>query len=139
MTEPSFTRPFSGKGKVQIASRGEEILIRINIATTQARKLKAEIRQFLRKEAAFIRPHFAPFDVHIWTSEYENKSHMDVDNIAKACLDALNGVVWRDDRQVVRLTSEKFQGSCRSIVIKATPLPGAPGEIPLDESLFDRH
>lgn len=81
MTEPPFTRLFSGKGKVQIASRGK---------------------------SAFIRPLFAPFDVHIWTSEYENKSHMDVDIFAKACPDALNGVVWRDNRQGTRLFSEKF-------------------------------
>lgn len=31
----------------------------------------------------------------------------DVDNYAKLCLDALNGVLWRDDSQVVRLLTEK--------------------------------
>lgn len=131
-------RPFSGKGKVQIASRGDEILIRVNLATTQTRKLKAEIRHFLRKEAASVRPHFAPFEVHIWTSEFRQKSHMDVDNIAKACLDALNGIVWRDDRQVVRLTSEKFSGDKACIVIRARPLDAVLTGLPLDESLFDR-
>ena len=107
-------RPFQGKGKVQIASRGDDLLIRVNLATTQTRKLKAELRSFLRREAAFVRPHFGPFEVRIWTSQFGNKSHLDVDNIAKACLDALNGVVWRDDRQVMRVTSEKIQRrSCR--------------------------
>lgn len=35
---------------------------------------------------------------------------IDADNIAKACLDALTGLLWRDDRQVVRLSIEKLFG-----------------------------
>ncbi|MEO0832973.1 MAG: RusA family crossover junction endodeoxyribonuclease [Pseudomonadota bacterium] len=130
-------RPFQGKGKVQIASRGDDLLVRINLATSQTRKLKAELRTFLRKEAAFVRPHFGPFEVRIWTSLYQNKSHLDVDNIAKACLDALNGVVWRDDRQVVHLTSEKFNGDRATIVIRTRALPGPLEAVPLDEGLFN--
>lgn len=35
----------------------------------------------------------------------------DLDNCAKACLDALNGVAWADDSQVRRLVVEKSYGS----------------------------
>jgi len=35
----------------------------------------------------------------------------DVDNAAKACLDALNGVAWEDDSQVARLVVEKSYGT----------------------------
>lgn len=35
-------------------------------------------------------------------------SRPDADNYAKACLDALNRVAWRDDSQVTRLTVEKM-------------------------------
>ena len=31
----------------------------------------------------------------------------DVDNLAKSILDAMNGVIWKDDAQVFRLTAEK--------------------------------
>lgn len=31
----------------------------------------------------------------------------DIDNIAKQILDALNGIAWKDDAQVVRLTVQK--------------------------------
>lgn len=34
----------------------------------------------------------------------------DVDNVAKAVLDACNGILWDDDRQVVCLTVKKFYG-----------------------------
>lgn len=35
-------------------------------------------------------------------------SRPDADNYAKACLDSLNRVAWRDDSQVTRLTVEKM-------------------------------
>lgn len=34
----------------------------------------------------------------------------DIDNTAKALFDAMNGVVWRDDVQVVELTARKMYG-----------------------------
>ena len=32
----------------------------------------------------------------------------DIDNLSKSVLDALNGVAWEDDSQIIRLTAEKF-------------------------------
>ncbi|WP_306253211.1 RusA family crossover junction endodeoxyribonuclease [Parvularcula sp. IMCC14364] len=129
---------FRGKGKVQIAFRGDTALLRIDAATTQTRRLKKLVADFCRREVASRRPWFGPFEVHIWTSVRDDKrgAH-DVDNIAKACLDALNGVFWRDDRQVVRLTSEKFIGDVNQIAILVRPLDGAPESHELDENLFD--
>lgn len=43
-----------------------------------------------------------------WKQGYMHKP--DVDNIAKAVLDALNGVVWLDDKQVVGLLVLKAYG-----------------------------
>lgn len=34
----------------------------------------------------------------------------DLDNLIKACSDALNGVIWRDDSQIVKQTCEKRYG-----------------------------
>lgn len=39
-----------------------------------------------------------------------SKRFGDADNLAKAIMDACNGVVWKDDAQIVSLTAEKFQG-----------------------------
>ena len=129
---------FSGVGKVQIAFRGDTALLRINLATTQTRKLKKVVADFCRKEVASRRPWFGPFEVHIWTSlKQDKRGAHDVDNIAKACLDALNGVFWRDDRQVVKLTSEKFEGEVNQIAILVRPLDDALSGRVLDESLFD--
>jgi len=127
---------FHGKGKVRIAFDGESALIRIDAATTQTRRLKGLVADFLRKEVAHVRPDFRPFEVRIWTSEYGAGTH-DVDNVAKAVLDALNGVFWRDDRQVVRLVSEKFDGERAQIAVRVTPLLRKPEPVEFGEGLFD--
>lgn len=128
---------FTGKGKVQIAYRGDTVILRIRAATTSARKLKGIVSEFCRKEVAVKRPYYGPFEVHIWTSVMaEKRGHHDVDNIAKACLDALNGVFWRDDRQVVRLISERFTGEANEIAIRVRPLESELEPHPFDEGLF---
>lgn len=45
----------------------------------------------------------------------------DVDNYAK-CMDALNGIVWRDDSQVVSLSIEKFYSARPRLELKACEL-----------------
>lgn len=41
----------------------------------------------------------------------------DLDNCAKAILDALNGVAWHDDSQVVSLTVDKFYGEFGRVIV----------------------
>lgn len=45
-------------------------------------------------------------------------SKTDVDNLAKACLDAANGVVWKDDRQIVKMTCSKEFCEQNKIIFK---------------------
>jgi len=37
-----------------------------------------------------------------------NEIRVDLDNLSKAVLDGCNGIVWEDDRQIVKLTLEKM-------------------------------
>lgn len=46
----------------------------------------------------------------------------DTDNYIKATLDALNGVLWHDDSQIVKLTAEKRYGERGKIIITVTQL-----------------
>lgn len=50
--------------------------------------------------------------VNVEPAEQPPRKHLrgDIDNYAKLILDALNGVAWRDDRQIVRLTVEFSTG-----------------------------
>jgi Holliday junction resolvase RusA-like endonuclease len=60
-------------------------------------------------EAVFVRPkyHKTKRGVKVTAPEIPRQ---DVDNVAKAVLDALNGVAWVDDTQVARLVIEKSYG-----------------------------
>lgn len=46
----------------------------------------------------------------------------DTDNYIKATLDALNGVLWHDDAQIVKITGEKRYSENGKIVITVTQL-----------------
>ena len=53
-----------------------------------------------------------PSDHHrIPVSRRLHAKNPDAENVSKAVLDAGNGVLWRDDRQVCRLTVEKWIGA----------------------------
>ena len=41
----------------------------------------------------------------------------DVDNIAKVVCDALNGVAYEDDKQIVELTVKKYYSGCPEVII----------------------
>lgn len=47
----------------------------------------------------------------------------DVDNIAKACMDALKGIVWHDDSQIVRVTMEKHYTLTRPHMVVEVTCP----------------
>ena len=46
----------------------------------------------------------------------------DVDNLGKACLDAMNGVVYTDDRQIDCLVVERLHDDKRGVDIRVTAL-----------------
>jgi Holliday junction resolvase RusA-like endonuclease len=48
----------------------------------------------------------------------------DIDNLEKSSLDALKGVVWEDDSQVVDQHSRKRYGACERILIRVRVLEG---------------
>ena len=52
----------------------------------------------------------------------ETRRFGDLDNLAKGVMDALNGIVFADDAQVTRLTTEKVQSAESCIEIEVAPL-----------------
>lgn len=44
----------------------------------------------------------------------------DVDNIAKIIMDALNGLAWQDDKQVVRLSVCKIYGETAKTIVQVS-------------------
>ena len=60
-------------------------------------------------EAVFVRPNYHKTKKGVKATA-PHTPRQDVDNVAKAVLDALNGVAWVDDTQVRRLVIEKSYG-----------------------------
>lgn len=48
----------------------------------------------------------------------------DIDNVEKALFDAMNGVVWFDDVQVVNVSKSKRFGEFPGVMVRVVPLEG---------------
>ena len=99
---------------------GFEILI--DGLTTQAKYYKPLVYEFLRKEWRGARPAWGDFAVEIRMEHVGEAPHMDLDNLAKALLDAIKGFVFHDDSQVARLLVERHAGHREQIHIRIFPL-----------------
>lgn len=42
----------------------------------------------------------------------------DLDNVVKSILDGLNGVAYTDDKQVIRITAEKYYGPAPCVIVE---------------------
>lgn len=56
------------------------------------------------------------------SNEHKAVVKPDVDNYIKSTLDALNGVLWDDDSQIVKVTAEKRYAEKGKIIITVTQL-----------------
>ena len=94
----------------------EELEIAIDGITTQARYYKPLVYEFFRKEFA-ARPRWGDFEVDIRLEYAGEAPQLDLDNLAKALLDALKGFVFHDDMQIARLLAERTLGERDRIFI----------------------
>jgi Holliday junction resolvase RusA-like endonuclease len=62
------------------------------------------------------------------TGEIKPGKKPDLDNIAKAWNDALNGVVYRDDSLICRMTLDKRYGPHALVVVTVRPVEGSAHE-----------
>lgn len=99
--------------------------LRVDAVTSQTRRFKGLIGEFFRTEFKRTRPKWGPFEVVITIEKTPDSPRHDVDNVAKAVLDALTGIVFHDDSQVERLFVEKIDGERARVKVRARPLADA--------------
>ena len=113
---------WTGKGKVQANMSNGSLHVRVDALTSQTRRFKSLIGDFFRTEFKRVRPKYGSFEVMIEIERTEHSPVHDVDNVAKAVLDALTGVVFNDDSQVERLHVEKTLGERARVKVRARPI-----------------
>jgi Holliday junction resolvase RusA-like endonuclease len=113
---------WTGRGKVQAVMIGDELHLRVDALTSQTRRFKSLIGEFFRLEFKRARPKYGPYEVLITIERTEDSPVHDVDNVAKAVLDALTGVVFHDDSQVEKLLVRKVEADRPRVRVTARPL-----------------
>jgi hypothetical protein len=115
---------WTGRGKVRAREGGGVLEVVVDGLTTQAKYYKPLIYEFFRKEWRGSRPAWGEFAVEIVMDFTGDPPWLDLDNLAKAVLDALKGYAFHDDAQVSRLLVERRAGDRERIVVRVEKLPG---------------
>jgi len=105
-------------GKVRARQIPGGVELTIDGITTQARYYKQLVYEFFRKEFD-IRPRYGEFEVELRMEYIGEPPRLDLDNLAKALLDALKGHVFVDDSQIARLLCERAAGERERISVRA--------------------
>ena len=123
--DPGSNGGWTISGKVRAREHGGAIEVIVDGLTTQARYYKPLIYEFFRKVWRGSRPSYGEFSVEIRMEYLGDPPWIDLDNLAKAILDAIKGYVFHDDAQVARLLVERAPGERERILVTVRPI--APG------------
>ena len=119
-----MTDDWTLQGKVRARETGGVLEIVVDGLTTQSRYYKPLIYEFFRKVWRGSRPAWGEFSVEILMEYTGDPPWMDLDNLAKALLDAIKGYAFHDDAQVARLLVERQSGERERIMIRVRKLTG---------------
>ena len=112
-------------GKVRAREGDGVVEVVVDGLTTQAKDYKPLIYEFFRKAWRGSRPAWGEFAVEIRMEYIGDPPWLDLDNLAKAILDAIKGYAFHDDAQVARLLVERAPGERERITVTVRRLSGA--------------
>src|SRR5437764_10306028 len=121
-------------GKVRAREADGAIEVVVDGLTTQAKYYKPLIYEFFRKAWRGSRPAWGEFSVEIRMEYVGDPPWLDLDNLAKAILDAIKGYAFHDDAQVARLLVERAPGERERITVTVGRLSGAGPTGPLQRA-----
>jgi len=123
VTDPARADGWIAHGKVRAREHGGAVEIVIDGLTTQGRYYKPLVYEFFRKQWRGGRASYGDYSVEIVMEHVGEPPWLDLDNLAKALLDAIKGYVFHDDAQVARLLVERREGERERILIRVAPRP----------------
>ena len=112
-------------GKVRAREADGLFEIVVDGLTTQSKYYKPLVYEFFRKAWRGARPSWGEFSVDIMMEYVGDPPWIDLDNLAKAILDAIKGHAFHDDAQVARLLVERRAGERERIVVSVRKLSDA--------------
>lgn len=112
-------------GKVRAREAEGLFEIVVDGLTTQSKYYKPLVYEFFRKAWRGARPSWGEFAVDIMMEYVGDPPWIDLDNLAKAILDAIKGHAFHDDAQVARLLVERRAGERERIVVTVRKLSDA--------------
>lgn len=121
-------------GKVRVREADGAMELVVDGLTSQAKYYKPLIYEFFRKAWRGSRPAWGEFSVEIQLEYVGDPPWLDLDNVAKAILDAIKGYAFHDDAQVARLLVERAPGERERIAVTVRKLPGAAMGSPLSRA-----
>lgn len=101
------------------ASKGS-LNLRVDAVTAGSARFTTLIGAFFAAE--FRRPREGAFEIVIEIERAADAPAQDVDQVAKAVLDGLSGVVFHDGSRVERLRVEKTTGDRARVKVRARPI-----------------
>jgi crossover junction endodeoxyribonuclease RusA len=104
-------------GKVRARETEGGMTLEVDGLTSQAKYYKPLIYEFFRKAWRGARPAWGEYAVEIWMDYVGDPPWLDLDNLAKAILDAIKGYAFHDDAQVARLLVQRREGERERIVV----------------------
>ena len=110
-------------GKVRARETGGVLELSVDGLTTQGKYYKPLIYEFFRKAWRGSRPAWGDYSVEIAMEYVGDPPWLDLDNLAKAILDAIKGYAFHDDAQVARLLVERRAGDRERILVLVRKLP----------------
>ncbi|MCR5877091.1 RusA family crossover junction endodeoxyribonuclease [Phenylobacterium sp. J367] len=117
---------WTSHGKVRAREGEGAIEVVIDGLTTQAKYYKPLIYEFFRKVWRGSRPAWGEFAVEIRMEYVGDPPWLDLDNLAKAILDAIKGYAFHDDAQVARLLVERAAGERERITVTVRKISDLP-------------
>jgi hypothetical protein len=117
-----MTDAWTQHGKVRAREFEGAMEVEVDGLTTQAKYYKPLIYEFFRKVWRGARPGWGEFGVEIRMEYVGDPPWIDLDNLAKAILDAIKGYAFHDDAQVSRLLVERAAGERERIVVRVRKL-----------------
>ena len=117
-----MTNAWIQHGKVRAREAGGLLELTVEGLTTQGKYYKPLIYEFFRKAWRGSRPACGDHAVDIVMEYVGEPPWLDLDNLAKAILDAIKGYAFHDDAQVSRLLVERMPGERERIIVRVRRL-----------------